>query len=67
MRRACLVGWVCVLLLLLLPAAPAHPCCPQLLLQSEDKTLRLINSMWHIIVREPGGPAGGTVMAWHAC
>lgn len=29
---------------------PARP----LPLQSKDKSLRLINHMWHILVREPG-------------
>lgn len=33
--------------------SPPHHSAP-LLPQSEDKSLRLINHMWHIIVREPG-------------
>ncbi len=40
------------------PAFPSHfepaPALPSQTLQSKDKTLRLINSFWHILVREPG-------------
>lgn len=34
----------------LLPCFPTPSTRPQ----SQDKTLRLINSFWHILVREPG-------------
>lgn len=34
------------------PPADASPLLPPL--QSEDKALRLVNHMWHIMVREEG-------------
>ena len=41
------------------PPSPHPPPSPMLpppcvAMQSKDKTLRLINSFWHILVREPG-------------